>query len=77
MIVRASESQHWYDRNGTPAYSVIAKNGVPRPTTLRDARKLNLVPSVTTILNVAAKPALEAWKLNQICLLYTSDAADE
>jgi len=66
MIVRASESQHWYDRNGTPAYSVIAKNGVPRPTTLRDARKLNLVPSVTTILNVAAKPALEAWKLNQM-----------
>ena len=66
MIVRASESQHWYDRNGAPAYSVIAKNGVPRPTTLRDARKLNLVPSVTTILNVAAKPALEAWKLNQM-----------
>jgi len=66
MIVRASESQHWYDREGKPAYTVIAKNGVPRPTTLRDARKLNLVPSVTTILNVAAKPALEAWKLNQM-----------
>ena len=68
MIVRASESQHWYDRNGTPAYSVIAKNGVPRPTTLRDARKLDLVPSVTTILNVAARPALEAWKQNQMML---------
>ena len=66
MIVRASESQHWYDREGKPAYTVIAKNGEPRPTTLRDARKLNLVPSVTTILNVAAKPALEAWKLNQM-----------
>jgi hypothetical protein len=68
MIVRASESQHWYDRQGRPAYTVIAKNGLPRPTTLRDARKLNLVPSVTTILNVAAKPALEAWKLNQMML---------
>jgi hypothetical protein len=68
MIVRASESQHWYDRDGKPAYSVIAKNGLPRPTTLRDARKLNLVPSVTGILNCAAKPALEAWKLNQMML---------
>jgi len=68
MIVRASESQHWYDRQGNPAYSVMAKNGQPRPTTLRDARKLDLVPSVTTILNVAARPALEAWKQNQMML---------
>jgi hypothetical protein len=68
MIVRASESQHWYDRQGNPAYSVTAKNGEQRPTTLRDARKLGLVPSVTTILSVAAKPALEAWKLNQMML---------
>ena len=68
MIVRASESQHWYDRDGNPAYSVIAKNGIPRPTTLRDARKLNLVPSVTTVLSCASKPALEAWKLNQMML---------
>jgi len=66
MIVRASESQHWYDREGNPAYTVIAKDGSPRATTLRDARKLNLVPSVTTILNCASKPALEAWKLNQM-----------
>jgi len=66
MIVRASESQHWYDRAGTPAYTVTAKSGEQRPTTLRDARKLNLVPSVTTILSVAAKPALELWKLNQM-----------
>ena len=68
MIVRASESQHWYDREGKPAYTVIAKNGSPRPTTLRDARKMNLVPSVTTILSVASRPALEAWKLNQMML---------
>ena len=68
MIVRASESQHWYDREGKPAYSVTAKNGLQRPTTLRDARKLNLVPSVTTILSCASKPALEAWKLNQMML---------
>lgn len=61
----ASESGHWYAKDGTPAYTIKAKNGEDRATTLRDARKLGLVPSVTTILNVAAKPALEQWKLRQ------------
>jgi len=62
------ESTHWYDQQGQPAYTVIGANGKERNTTLRDARKLNLVPSVTTILGVPAKPALENWKLNQALL---------
>jgi len=62
------ESTHWYDKDGKPAYTVMGLNGKQRNTTLRDARKLNLVPSVTTILNVAAKPALENWKINQALL---------
>jgi len=62
------ESTHWYDRRGKPAYTVIGANGKERNTTLRDARKLNLVPSVTTILGVPAKPALENWKINQALL---------
>jgi hypothetical protein len=49
-------------------YTVKAKDGTDRPTTLRDARKLNLVPSVTTIMSVAAKPGLEAWKMNQMMM---------
>ncbi|NDG20016.1 MAG: hypothetical protein EB117_17375, partial [Betaproteobacteria bacterium] len=49
-------------------YTVKANNGQQRNTTLRDARKLDLIPSVTTILNVAAKPGLEAWKQQQILL---------
>jgi hypothetical protein len=49
-------------------YTVEAKNGNQRPTTLRDARALDLVPSVTTVLNVAAKPGLEAWKQRQLLL---------
>ena len=61
----ASESGHWYDQDGTPQYTIIGANGNYRNTTLRDARKLGYVPSVTTILNVAAKPALTAWKVNQ------------
>lgn len=65
---RASESNHWYTREGVPMYTVEAKKGGQRATTLRDARSLNLVPSVTTILNVAAKPALLAWMQQQVLL---------
>lgn len=68
IVVRASESQHWYTKAGLPQYTVTAKNGNQRNTTLADARKLDLVPSVTTIMNCAAKPSLEAWKLNQMML---------
>ena len=63
---RASESNHWYTRDGVPRYTVIGKNGKERATTLRDARTENLVPSVTTVLNVAAKPALTQWLQKQI-----------
>ncbi len=63
---RASESNHWYTRDGVPMYTVEAKKGGQRNTTLRDARTMNLVPSVTTILNIAAKPALLAWMQQQV-----------
>lgn len=59
------ESSHWYDRAGAPAYEVRGAGGFPRPTTLRDARKLALVPSVTTVLSVIAKPQLTAWQVRQ------------
>lgn len=65
---RASESQHWYTRDGLPRYTVTAKNGKERNTTLRDARTENLVPSVTTVLNVAAKPALMMWMQRQVLM---------
>lgn len=62
-LVRAEQSSHWYTRDGKPCYTVEKKDGTPRATTLADARKLDLVPSVTTILSVIAKPSLEAWKI--------------
>jgi len=65
---RASESNHWYTREGAPMYTVEAAKGGQRNTTLRDARKLSLVPSVTTVLNVAAKPALTIWLQKQVLL---------
>lgn len=63
--MHAAESLHWYKRDGTPAYQVEAAKGGMRPTTLRDARKLNLVPSVTAIIRCAAAPGLERWKVQQ------------
>ena len=68
IIARSAESVHWYRKDGGPQYTVKAKDGSDRPTTLRDARKMDLVPSVTTILKIAAKPGLEQWKLEQMLL---------
>lgn len=64
----ASESGHWYTKDGVPAYTLIGKNGKERPATVRDARAMGLYPSVTTISRVAAAPGLERWKVNQAIL---------
>lgn len=64
----ATSAGHWYDLAGTPRYTIIGKNGKERNTTLRDAREHKLVPSVTTIIRMAAAPALEKWKRNQVLL---------
>jgi hypothetical protein len=61
-MAHPAESTHWYDKQGKPAYEVPAAKGGMRPTTLRDARKLGLVPSVTSIIRQAAAPGLERWK---------------
>ena len=60
-----SESGHWYTQEGEPMYTIIGANGVERNTTLRDAKSLGLVPSVTTIIGMIAKPFLENWKIEQ------------
>lgn len=63
---RPAESLHWYALDGSPAYEIKGANGNMRPCTLRDARKLNLVPSVTSIIRCAAAPGLEHWKQEQV-----------
>lgn len=68
IAARPSESNHWYAKDGAPMYTVTAKNGEQRSTTLRDAKKMGLLPSVTTIMKAAASPGLEAWKINQMML---------
>jgi len=69
MIVKekVAESGHWYTKDGTPAYTTIGKTG-ERATTLRDARKLGLLPSVTTINGQLSKAGLDTWKQQQVLL---------
>jgi len=64
----AEESGHWYGRDGSTSYTIIGANGIERNTTLRDAKKLSLLPSVTTIMREAAKPGLDNWKQEQVIL---------
>lgn len=65
-MAHASESGHWYDRQGKPVYEVPrAKGGGMRPATLADAKKLALVPGVSGILGCAAKPGLVRWQVQQ------------
>ena len=70
MNAVVKDSGHWYAQDGSPAYTQpnASKPGESRPTTIRDAKKLDLVPSVTGIINMAAKPALERWKLQQLMM---------
>lgn len=69
MIVKekVQENGHWYTKDGEPAYSTEGKTGT-RPTTLRDARKLGLLPSVTTIIGQLSKAGLDTWKQQQVLL---------
>lgn len=56
---------HYYAKDGTPEH-FRGPNG--SATTLREARKLGLLPSVTTVLDLIAKPGLEKWKRDQVAL---------
>jgi hypothetical protein len=64
-IGRASEGGHWYGRDGSCVYEMRGANGKMRPVTLRDARKLGLVPGFSSIAAMEAKPQLERWKVEQ------------
>lgn len=62
------KSSHWYTAKGDSCHEVPNKSkpGASRSTTLTDARKLGLFPSVTTILDLLDKPQLTDWKLEQV-----------
>ena len=65
----AVKSSHWYTREGEPMHRIMKADGSgDRATTITDARRLGLLPSVTSIIGILAKPALETWKMNQVAL---------
>jgi hypothetical protein len=60
------QSAHWYTRDGKAMHTVPNADGDgTRPTTLADARKLGLFPSVSAILQVLDKPGLDNWKTEE------------
>lgn len=62
-------ASHWYQSDGATKYTVPRSDGKgERDTNMRDARKLSLKPSVTTIIGMADKPGLVQYKLEQMVL---------
>lgn len=64
---------HWYDKDGEPRHHE-GKDG--KDTTLREARKLGLFPSVTTIGGIMHKDGLVRW-LQEQAALYAGRMAAE
>lgn len=62
----ATESGHFYDRDGTPRYTYTNKKGGISNTTVREARKFGWLPSVTQVLKQAAAPGLVKWMKEQV-----------
>jgi len=64
-LVQAESSGHWYSENGESAHVVIGKNGKERNTTVADARKMGLLPSVTSVQGILYKEQLVSWRIEQ------------
>ena len=69
---------HWYTALGEARHTMPKADGSgDRNTTLRDAKKHRLIPSVTTLLGMFAKPGLDRWKQDQLLrIAYDNPAQD-
>lgn len=63
-----AESQHWYDRNGKPVYTVKSADGRDIAPDIRHARKLGLLPGFSGVSRMLSAPALERYKQEQAIL---------
>lgn len=62
----STNGSHWYALDGKPVHTLPTKDGDGvRPTTIRDARKMGLLPSVTNIIGLLDKPQLTRWKMRE------------
>lgn len=65
-LIERNQPSHWYTHTGEPMHEIAKKDGTGnRAVTVADARKIGLLPSVTNVLGVLAKPGLDAWKVEQ------------
>ena len=64
-LVTVESSGHWYDAEGRSAHVILGKNGKERNTTVADARKMGLLPSVTSVQGILHKEQLVSWRIEQ------------
>ncbi len=66
------EGGHFYTKTGETAYKIEysdpKRKGEFRPTTWKDAKKLDLVPGFSSIKNQLRSPGLDKWIMNQVLL---------
>jgi hypothetical protein len=56
---------HFCDKDFNPVFEILAKNGNPRKPDIKDARRLQLYPSVTTVCSAFNREALNQWREEQ------------
>lgn len=67
--MKSMESGRWYTREGKPQHTQPTAKGAKnktRATTIADARKLDLLPSVSSITKVLSAPGLEHYKSKEL-----------
>ena len=69
---------HWYRSDGSPCHQVkmVSRPSEMRPTTLADARKMDLLPSVTNVLTIKGSASLVRWQLNELANVCYSNRPD-
>lgn len=66
-ILTKNRFTHWYDQYGNPMHETTGADGVKQvKVTLSHARKNGYYPSVTNILSLLKKEAVEDWKQEQL-----------
>lgn len=69
-----TRSSHWYTFEGKPNHFVPNKSkpGTQRPATVRDAKDLMLMPSVSGMIGMIEKYSLTQWKIRESIKLAVS-----
>lgn len=66
-LISKNRFTHWYTPDGTPAHETDSADGTRKvKVNVTHARKAGLFPSVTSILSLLKKEALEDWKQEQL-----------